>query len=82
MLPHSYLHKGIQCVIEWAHSPVKLPVLSRQFPVLNTCLISRGREGEREGGRERGREGGREGGRVEREGEVRRKEGVMTSTLH
>ena len=43
---HSYLHKGIQCFIERAHPPVKLSVLGRQLPVLNTRLISRGgREG-------------------------------------
>ena len=39
---HSYLHKGIQCFIERAHSPVKLSVLGRQLPVLNTRLVSRG----------------------------------------
>ena len=76
----SYLHKGIQCFIERAHSPVELSVLSRELPVFNTRLISRGRreggreerrEGEeREGGREGGgRWGGKEGGR----GEGRRK---------
>ena len=73
----SYLHKGIQCFIERAHSPVELSVLSRELPVFNTRLISRGREGEREERREgeerRGKEEGKEGGggKERREGEER-----------